>query len=53
MKFDLGERCQKVFQVLASLGQQTVRAIAQAIGVSKSSVHRHQQAMARRHQYPE
>lgn len=53
MNLNIRERCQKVFQALARPGQRTVRAIAQAIGVSKSSVHRHQQAMARRNQYPE
>ena len=53
MNFNIRERCQKVFQALARPGQRTVRAIAQAIGVSKSSVHRPQQAMARRNQYPE
>jgi|SRR5579883_877914 len=53
MKLNIRERCQKVFQALTSPGQLTVRAIAKAIGVSKSSVHRHQQAIARRSQHPE
>jgi len=53
MKLNIRERCQKVFQALASPGHLTVRAIAKAIGVSKSSVHRHQQAMTRRNQHPE
>jgi len=52
MKLNIRERCQKVFQALASPGHLTVRAIAKAIGISKSSVHRHQQAMTRRNHYP-
>jgi len=53
MRFNIQERCQKVFQSFSAKGQLTIRAIAQATGMSKSSVHRHQQAMKRRHQHPE
>ncbi len=53
MKFTIGERAQKVFQAVTRQGHQTVRAIAKATGFSKSSVHRHQQAIACRHQHPE
>jgi len=53
MKLNIGERGQKVFETLSSPGQRTIRAIAKAIGISKSSVHHHQQAMARRNQHPE
>lgn len=53
MKFTIGERAQKVFQAVTRQGHQTIRAIAKATGFSKSSVHRHQQAIARRHQHPE
>jgi hypothetical protein len=53
MKLTIRERAQKVFQAVMSQGSQTIRAIAKATGFSKSSVHRYQQAMARRNQNPE
>jgi Family of unknown function (DUF6399)/IclR helix-turn-helix domain len=53
MKSTIGERVQKVFQAISSEGTQTLRDIAQRLGYSKSSVHRHQQTLARRNQYPE
>lgn len=53
MKLTIRERSQKVFQSLSSPGQPTIRAIAQALGLAKSSVHRHSQAIARRQQHPE
>jgi hypothetical protein len=53
MKLTIGERAQNVFQAVARGGEGTIRAIAQGLGVSKSSVHRHQQAIARRNQHPE
>jgi hypothetical protein len=53
MKFTIGERVQKVFQTVSSQGRQTLRGMAERLGLSKSSVHRHQQTIARRNQYPE
>jgi hypothetical protein len=53
MKSTIGERVQKVFQTISSEGKQTLRDIAQRLGFSKSSVHRHQQTIARRNQHPE
>ncbi len=50
MRLNIRERCQKVFQVCSTKGHRTIRALAQATGISKSSVHRHQQAMQRRQQ---
>ena len=45
MRLNIRERCQKVFQAFSAKGHLTLRAIAYATGMSKSSVHRHQQAM--------
>lgn len=53
MELNIRERTQKVCQALSDVKKLSLRGIAQALGVSKSSVHRHQQAMARRNQYPE
>ncbi len=53
MKFTIGERVQKVFQTRSGQGQQTLRGMAARIGLSKSSVHRQQQTIARRNQHPE
>jgi hypothetical protein len=53
MKLTIGERTQKVFQAISSAGRQTIREMAQRLGLSKSSVHRHRQAIARRNRYPE
>ena len=49
MKLNIRERCQKIFQSFSAKGHPTIRAIAEATGIYKSSVHRHQQAMKRRH----
>ena len=43
----------RVFKCLCDNGLQSVRRIAQYTGLSKSSVHRLQQAMERRDGYPE
>jgi hypothetical protein len=40
-------------QALRQGGRQTIRAMAEALGMSKSSVHRHQRALQRRQQQPE
>lgn len=59
-KIDLGtmpltirERSQRVAACIKTKSTQGIESIAAAIGISKSSVHRHQQAIARRNQYPE
>ena len=53
MPLTIRERGQKVADWLKTNGHQSIEAIATAIDLSKSSVHRHQQALTRRHQYPE
>ena len=42
-----------IFNAIRTHGQQSVRGLAERIGLSKSSVHRHLQAMDRRDRYPE
>jgi len=41
-----------IFNAIRTHGQQSVRGLAERIGLSKSSVHRHLQAMERRARYP-
>lgn len=53
MEITIRERGQKVAASLKRNVKQSIRAIADATGLSKSSVHRHQQAIERRNQYPE
>jgi hypothetical protein len=53
MSLTIRERGQKVFQASKDKTWQSLEAIASATGISKSSVHRHQQATERRNQYPE
>ncbi len=53
MKPTIRERGQKVFQIVKEQSVTGVAAIAAATGIAKSSVHRHQQAIERRNQYPE
>jgi len=53
MKLNIKERYQKVLQCLGEKTQQSIRAIAAATGIPKSSVHRHLQRMIRRQEYPE
>jgi len=53
MKLNIRERRQKIVQYLQEKGKQTLETIAQATGTSKSSVARHQRAIAQRNQYPE
>src|SRR6266852_6159805 len=43
----------RIFKCLCEHGKQSVRRLAQKTGLSKSSVHRLQQAMARRGGHPE
>jgi hypothetical protein len=42
-----------IFNAIRAYGQQSIRSLADRTGLSKSSVHRHLQAMDRRHRYPE
>ena len=53
MGITIRERGQKVADCIQSHVKQSVRAIATATGLNKSSVHRHQQGIERRNQYPE
>jgi hypothetical protein len=46
------ERTQGIFASLQQ-GKRSLRQIAAATGMAKSSAHRHQQALFRRNQYPE
>ena len=50
---NLRERTQAIFANLWEQGNCSIRRIAAATGMTKSSVHRHQQAIKRRNQYPE
>jgi len=49
----LRQRAQRVFETIREGSQQSIRRIAAATGLPKSSVHRHKQAIERRNQYPE
>ncbi len=49
----LRQRCQKVDQATRELGIKSVRALARATNISKSSVHRISQRIEHRHQHPE
>src|SRR5919204_5976383 len=42
-----------IFNAIREHGKQSIRSLADRIGLSKSSVHRHPQAMDRRDRYPE
>jgi len=53
MNLNIKERCQKVLHGLNVNAQQSIRGIAAATGISKSSVHRHLGAIRRRQQHPE
>ena len=53
MIISIRERSQKVAACVEANVRQTLRKIAVTTGISKSSVHRHQQAIKRRNQYPE
>lgn len=53
MKLNIRERCVKVLHCISQKTQQSIRAIAAATGIPKSSVHRHLRIIARRQQYPE
>jgi len=50
---NLRQRCQQVFDAIREGGQRSIRRIAAATGIPKSSIHRHKQAIERRNQYPE
>ena len=53
MSFSLRKRSQKVAECIYFQGIQRLQAIANATGLTISSVYRHQQAIARRQQHPE
>ena len=53
MSLSIRERCQKVAECIHVKGIEGLQAIANATGLSISSVYRHQQAIARRNQRPE
>jgi hypothetical protein len=53
MQLSIRERCEKVAECIHIKGLQGLQAIANATGLSISSVYRHQQAIARRNQRPE
>jgi len=53
MTSTIRERRQQVADILKTQGQVALSAIAEATGLSRSSVHRHQQSIARAEQYPE
>jgi len=49
----LRQHSQQVFEAIKQGGKRSIRKIAEATGIAKSSVHRHQQAIIRRNQYEE
>lgn len=49
----LRQRSQQVFEAIRKGGKRSIRKIASATGMAKSSVHRHKQALERRNKYPE
>jgi hypothetical protein len=53
MSQTIRERGKQVFQAIKEKSCQGIAAIASATGMTKSSVHRHQQAIERCNQYPE
>jgi hypothetical protein len=53
MKLNIRERCEKVWQCIRQKTRQSIRAMAAATGIPKSSVHRHLRLINRRQQYPE
>ena len=53
MHLTIRERSQNVFKAAQEQGIKGIEKIAAATGLSKSSVHRHQQGIKRRNQYPE
>ena len=50
---NIRQRRQRIASTLAQQGGQTIREIARATGIPKSSVHRHQQAIKRGRELPE
>ncbi len=53
MNLSIRQRCQKVAECIQTKGRKKLRELAQETGLTISSVYRHQQALARRNQYPE
>ncbi|MGB7084722.1 MAG: hypothetical protein WBD47_04155 [Phormidesmis sp.] len=53
MTLSIRERSQKVAACIEQNVEQTIRGISATTGISKSSAHRHRQAIQRRNQHPE
>jgi len=53
MKLTIRERCEKVAEYIKDNGFETIKAIAAATGLSKSSVQRHRKAIERHNLHPE
>jgi hypothetical protein len=53
MSLSIRERCQKVAECIYTKGMRGLQSIANATGLTISSVYRHQQAIARRNQRPD
>jgi hypothetical protein len=53
MSLSIRQRCQKVAECIQINGLQRLQVIANATGLTISSVYRHQKAIARRQQHPE
>lgn len=53
MNISINERCLQVWQCLSQNTKQSIRTIAKRIGISKSSVARHQKTINNRQQHPE
>ena len=53
MSLTIRERSQKVADCIKTNAKQGIESRATTLGISKSSVHRHHQAIARRNQHPE
>lgn len=49
----LRQRSQQVFEAIKKGGKHSLRKIAEATGIAKSSVHRHKQGLERQNKYPE
>ncbi len=50
---NIRQRRQQISTALCEPGRRSIRAIGAVLGISKSSVHRHQAAIAQRNQFPE
>jgi predicted ArsR family transcriptional regulator len=53
MNLSIRERSQKVAALMQHHARMSISAMATQLGISKSSVHRHQQRIVQRQQHPE